>query len=221
MAQSIVIRGNTFPDVPAIKSPQSNGQGDAYFYDVSDATLSDGSKLAAGETAYTAGGVKVTGTAPENDSTDLTVSGATVTAPAGIYATAASKSVASGSSTAPATITGSSASVSTGSNTITLSKTVSVTPTVSPGYVASGTAGNSTVSLTASVTTKAAATITPGTTNQEIAAGTYLTGKQTIAGDANLKSSNIVAGVSIFNTQGSAQIPVISQDSTTKIVSIS
>ena len=50
---------------------------------------------------------------------------------------------------------------------------------------------------------------------------TYLTGVQTIKGDSNLLSANIVAGKTIFNTQGSAQVPVISQDSTTKILSIS
>ena len=111
--------------------------------------------------------------------------------------------VANGTVTAPSTISGTSATVSTGTNTLTLSKTVSVTPNVSTaGYISAGTAGNSTVSLTASVTTKAAATITPGTTSQTIAAGTYLTGAQTIAGDADLVASNIVSGVQIFGVTG-------------------
>lgn len=135
-------------------------------------------------------------------SSDLTASGATVTAPAGYYATAASKAVASGSATAPASISGTGATVSTGTNTLTLTKSVSVTPAVSAGYVSSGTAGNSSVSLTANVTTKAAATITPGTTDQTIAAGTYLTGAQTIAGDADLVSSNILSTANIFGVQG-------------------
>lgn len=138
----------------------------------------------------------------QRSSTDLTVSGATVSVPAGYYSAAASKSVASGSATAPASISGTAASVSTGTNTLTLTKTVSVTPTVSAGYVSSGTAGNSSVSLTASVTTKVAATITPTTTDQTIAAGTYLTGTQTIAGDADLVASNIVSGVQIFGVTG-------------------
>lgn len=133
---------------------------------------------------------------------DLTASGATVTVPAGYYSAAAQKSVANGSATAPASISGTAASVSTGTNTLTLTKTVSVTPTVSAGYVSSGTAGNSSVSLTASVTTKAAATITPTTTNQTIAAGTYLTGAQTIAGDADLIGSNILSTANIFGVQG-------------------
>ena len=77
------------------------------------------------------------------------------------------------------------------------------------------------MSLTATVTTKAAATITPGTSNQTIAAGTYLTGAQTITGDADLKAENIKSGVTIFNVAGSLTSAVVSQDATSKILSIS
>lgn len=220
MAKNVVIREVVYQNVPSVEIPLSSGSGTAQFMDTSDATLNNAANLPSGVTAY-ADGVKYTGTAAANDSDDLTVSGATVTAPAGFYGAAASKSVVSGSATAPASISGTSASVSTGSNTLTLSKTVSVTPSVSAGYVSAGTAGNSSVSLTATVTTKAAATITPGTSDQSIAAGTYCTGKQTIKGDANLKAENIVAGKTIFSISGTAQIPVISQDATSKILSIS
>lgn len=220
MAKNVVIRDVVYSSVPSVTIPLSTGSGEAEFVDTSDATLADASKLPNGVTAY-ANGTKYTGTAEENDSGDLTVSGATVTVPAGFYSSQASKSVASGSATSPSTISGSSAAVSTGSNTLTLTKSVSVTPDVTPGYVSAGTAGNANVSLTASVPTKAAATITPGTSDQTIAAGTYLTGAQTIAGDADLVAANIVAGKSIFGVNGSAQIPVISQDSTTKVLSIS
>lgn len=136
-------------------------------------------------------------------SSDLTASGATVTAPAGYYASNATKTISSGSATGPSSLSGSSATVSTGTNTLTLTKTgVTTTPTVTAGYVSSATASTATVALTASVTTKAAATITPGTTNQTIASGTYLTGTQTIAGDADLVASNIVNGVQIFGVTG-------------------
>lgn len=219
MAQNVVINGVTYQNVPSVDIPKSGG-GTASFYDTSDATLDNGNKMLSGATAY-ADGTKYTGSIATKTSTDLSASGATVTAPAGYYATNASKSVASGAVTAPATISGTSASVSTGTNTITLSKTVSVTPSVTTaGYVSSGTAGNSSVSLTASVTTKAATTITPTTSDQTIASGTYCTGAQTIEGDADLVAGNIKSGVTIFGVAGSLTTPTISQDSTTKVLSI-
>lgn len=61
---------------------------------------------------------------------------------------------------------------------------------VSSTYVGSG------------VTRKAAATYTPGTTDQTIAAGQYLSGAQTVKGDANLVAGNIKEGVTIFSVQG-------------------
>lgn len=106
----------------------------------------------------------------------------------------------SGSVTAPASISGSSASVSTGTNTLTLSKTVSVTPNVTTaGYVSSGTAGNSNVSLTASVTTQGAQTLHPSTTDQTITGSKYLTGTQTFKAvtTSNLTADNIKSGVTV------------------------
>ena len=220
MAKNVVIREVVYSNVPSVQIPLSSGSGSAEFVDTSDASLNSGAQMLEGVTGY-GNGTKYTGTIESKTSDDLTVSGATVSVPAGHYATQASKSVAAGSATAPASISGSSASVSTGTNTLTLTKSVPVTPAVTPGYVAAGTAGNASVSLTASVTTKAAATITPTTSNQTIASGTYLTGAQTIAGDSNLVAANIVSGKSIFGVNGTAQIPVISQDSTTKVLSIS
>ena len=62
---------------------------------------------------------------------------------------------------------------------------------VSKTYVGSG------------VTKKSAATYTPGTSDQSIASGQYLSGAQTIKGDSNLIASNIKKGVTIFNVTGS------------------
>lgn len=221
MAQNVVIRNVTYADVPAVSIPLSGTSGEALFTDTSDATLSGAGELLDGVTAYDANGTKITGSIVTNSGSDLTASGDTVTVPAGYYASQATKAVSSGSASAPSTISGSSASVSTGSNTLTLSKTVSVTPVVSAGYVSSGTATNSSVSLTASVTTKGAATLQPSTSAVTIASGTYLTGAQTIPAEPNYVASNIVYGKSLWGLDGSAQIPVISQDSVTGVLSIS
>lgn len=222
MAQNVVINGVTYQDVPEVDIPKSGG-GTAKFTDTSDATMTGGGQMLKDVTAY-ASGTKYTGSIETKTSSDMTASGATVTAPAGYYATAQSKSVSSGSVTVPATASGTSATVSHGTNTVTLKKTISVTPSVTTaGYVSAGTAGNMEVTLTGTVTTKGATTYTPTTSNQTIASGTLLTGTQTILGDANLVAGNIKSGVSLFNGAivGTLSSATVSQDGTTKILSIS
>ena len=56
--------------------------------------------------------------------------------------------------------------------------------------------------VTGTIASKAAATYTPSTTAQTITAGQYLSGNQTIAGDADLISANIKAGKNIFGIDG-------------------
>ena len=74
---------------------------------------------------------------------------------------------------------------------------------------------------TGSIASKSAQTYTPTTSDQTISSGQYLSGAQTIKGDANLVSSNIAKNVQIFGVTGSLSAPVISQDGTTKVLSIS
>lgn len=74
---------------------------------------------------------------------------------------------------------------------------------------------------TGTIPSKQAATITPTTSDQTIQAGQYLAGAQTVKGDAHLQPQNIVSGVSIFGVAGSLTLPVIAQDSSTKVLTIS
>lgn len=150
--------------------------------DTSDATAT-ASDILSGKTAYV-DGEKVTGNIATKTSSNLTASGATVTVPAGYYASNASKSVATATQATPS-ITVSSAGLITAKST------------QSAGYVASGTK-----QATKQLTVQAAQTITPGTSNKTISSGRYLTGTQTIKGDANLKAENIASGVSIFGVTG-------------------
>lgn len=59
------------------------------------------------------------------------------------------------------------------------------------------------VQYTGNVTSKSAQTYTPTTSNQTISSGQYLSGTQTILGDANLLAENIKENVTIFGVTGS------------------
>lgn len=181
--------------------------------DITDTTAT-ASTIVQGYTAYGADGVKITGTYQGGGGggnlqakTDInpTTSSQTITPDTGYdgLSSVQINAMPAGSVTAPASISGSSASITTGTNSLILTKTVSVTPNVTTaGYVSSGTAGNSSISLTALATIQGATTYTPTTSSQTIPMGTYLTGAQTIEGDADLVAGNIKSGVTIFGVEG-------------------
>lgn len=76
---------------------------------------------------------------------------------------------------------------------------ITASATQTAGYVSAGTK-----SATKQLTTQAAKTVTPSTSNQTaVANGVYTTGAVTVAGDANLVAGNIKSGVSIFGVAGS------------------
>lgn len=66
------------------------------------------------------------------------------------------------------------------------------------GYIATGSSTQKTLQLT----TKSSQTYTPTTTDQTILYGRWLTGTQTIKGDANLIAGNIKKNISIFGVTG-------------------
>ncbi len=57
--------------------------------------------------------------------------------------------------------------------------------------------------VTGNIASKGAQTYTPTTSDQTISAGQYLSGAQTISGDADLVAGNIKSGVNIFGVTGS------------------
>lgn len=147
----------------------------------------DADKLLAGYQLIDQSGQAVTGTIPSKAASDLTVSGATVTVTAGYYPAQTDKSVATATQATP-------------SITVDSGGKITASATQAAGYVTAGTK-----TATKQLTVQAAKTWTPGTSNQTLASGQYLTGTQTIKGDANLKAANIVKGVSIFGVTGTAE----------------
>ena len=149
-------------------------------------------------TGYITGGTK-TGTAVTVSASELVSGTKTISASGTTDVTNyASASVAAGTATTPATSITANPTISVSSSgliTAAVSATKSITPTVSAGYISSGTAGTATVSgsATEQLTTQAAQTIHPSTTDQTIASGKYLTGAQTVKGVtlANLTADNI------------------------------
>lgn len=172
--------------------------------DISGDTVT-ASDMLYGVTAHDASGTAVTGNIVTKTQADLSASGDTVTAPAGYYASSASKSVASGSAATPATTITATPTISVNSSTGVITASVnasqSVTPTVSAGYVSTGTAGAITASGsdTEQMSVQAAQTIHPSTSDQTIASGRYLTGNQTIKAVtvSGLSASNILSGVTV------------------------
>ena len=133
-------------------------------------------------------------TGTERTSSDVTVSGRTVTVPAGLYGSQVQKSIANGTVTL---------------NTPTVNASGLVTASATLGQA--GYIGSAPSNKTLQLTTQGAQTITPGLSAQTIAANQYLTGAQTVAAitgslltslDSDFKAENIKSGVNMFGVVG-------------------
>ena len=60
--------------------------------------------------------------------------------------------------------------------------------------------------ITGTIPSLSARTVTPGTSNQVISSGNYLSGNLTIVGDPDLVAANIRSGANIFGVAGSCQV---------------
>lgn len=121
------------------------------------------SDILSGKEAINGDGTKITGTIATKTSSNLTASGATVTVPAGYYASQSTKSVATATQATP--------TVSIDAN-----GKITASATQSAGYVSAGTKSG-----TKQLTTQAAKTITPSTSSQTaVAKNVYTTGAITV-----------------------------------------
>ena len=167
-------------DILAISKLILNGE---VQMDVTSDTVAAGSLLS-GKTATKNDGTKVTGTIASKSSSDLTVSGATVTAPAGYYANAASKAVTTTTHPNPTAAITSSTGVVTASHT------------QGTGYVTGGTTTG-----TLNLTTQAGKTVTPTETAQTaVASYRWTTGPVSVAA---ISSTYVGTGVT---TRSSADL---------------
>lgn len=140
----------------------------------------------------------------KKSSADLTANGSTVTAPAGYYSTTATKSISTGSAFPPAVTITKAPTIgvnTSGVVTASYNGSSSITPTVTSGYISQGTAGtiSTTGTSTYQLTSQAAATYYPSTTDQTIASQRWLVGNQTIKSvtTSNLTAANIADGVTV------------------------
>lgn len=184
--------------------------------DVTQKTV-EANKLLEGYTALKNDGTSITGTY-EPQSVELqaksninpTTASQTITPDTGYdgLSSVQINAMPSGSATTPATTITAPPTLSvanaTGIVTASISKTQGVTPSVSAGYVASGTEGTITVSgsNTLQLSTQAATTITPTTSVQTaVASGKFTTGAVTVAampsGSATTPATTITANPTI------------------------
>lgn len=190
------VNGNTATVTPSVTNTTGYVEGGTK---TGEAVTVSASELVSGSQSFTANGtydvtnkasavVNVpTGTARSGN--DVTVNGATVSVPAGLYGSAVSKSVANGAIATP-----------------TVNNSGLVTASVgTAGYMGAGT------SKTLQLPTQGAQTITPSLSPQTIAGGKYLTGNQTISAitaallaqlDSDFTAENIAKDVDLFGLIG-------------------
>lgn len=220
MAKNVIINGVTYAEAPYVNIPLADSSGNAKFVDTdtANATAAD---IRDGRTAWV-GGNEITGTASTKSSTDVTVSGKTVTVPAGMYDSSVSKSVADGEVTPTATVTGD----VVGSTASDYPVTVTPTATVSAGYVS----GNKTGTVVTKYVQTETKNATPSTSSQDVTptSGKLLTKVTVAAVDVSatatesdvLKGKTFYAG-SLTRKTGTASVPTVTQDSVTKVLTIS
>lgn len=220
MSKNVIINGVTYSGVPYVNIPLAEGTGSAKFVDTDsgDAAAKD---IRAGKKGW-AGGNEVTGTVPERTETDVTVSGKTVTVPAGIYDEATSKAVADGSVTPAAAVVG----TELGDTETEYPVTVTPSAEVVAGYVS----GNKTGEAVTKYIQVEEKTVAPAVAAQDV---TPTAGKllkkvhvNAVGLSGNATEADVLKGKTFYSSTlekktGTATVPIVGQDSATKVLTIS
>lgn len=221
MSKSVKINGVTYNNVPSVSIPLSDNSGNASFVDTDsgDAIAGD---IRSGKKTWVEG-MEVTGSVAERTSTDLTVSGKTVTVPGGIYDTQTQKSVADGSATPTASVSGDEIGDTPSSYDITVTPGATVS---TPGYISS--IGNGSA-ITKYIQTEEK-NATPTGSAQDITPSTgKLLSKVTVSAvslTGNAAEGDVIAGKTFYSNSltkktGTLNTPAISQNGTTFVLMVS
>lgn len=220
MAKNVQINGVDYGNVASVKLPlTADPETFAYFYDTDsgDAVAGD---MRNGKKAWV-DGVEITGNVAVKSGADLTVSGKTVTVPAGIYDSQAQKSVADGSATPSATVTGDELGDTSSSYPISITPKATVG---TPGYISSISDGTV---ITKYIQTESKS-VSPGGTEQTV---TPTSGKllhSVVVGAVELTGSatesDVMAGKTFYSSTtskktGTLTVPALSV--TSGVLSIS
>lgn len=221
MAKNVIINGVTYSDVPYVNIPLASGDGNAKFVDT-DSGNAVASDIRNGVIAWVDGN-EVVGNVSENTSDSVTINGRTVTIPAGVYDEQVQKSVASGVVTPNVVISGDVVG-DTESDYM-----VEVTPKATVdtvGYINTISDGEK-VKKYIQVESKS---VSPTTAQQIInpTSGKLLQ-SVTVAGvnvDATATESDVLNGKTFYSGSltmktGTATVPTVGQDSSTKVLTIS
>lgn len=220
MAKNVQINGVDYSNVASVKLPLTADLGTfAYYYDTDSGDAAAGD-MRNGKKAWV-DGAEVTGNVAVKSGANLTVSGKTVTVPAGIYDSQAQKSVADGSATPSATVTGDELGDTSSSYPISITPKATVG---TPGYISSIADG---AVITKYIQTESKS-VSPGGTEQTITPTTGkllhsvvvgavdLTGNAT---EADVMSSKTFYSNTALKKTGTLTVPALSL--TSGVLSIS